>query len=453
MTTKDELQFWVEANDAYKLGNLQDALELFRNVGPYSKILFNIGMIYSRIDDHESSNIMFTQCLQLDQFCAVAYVQKGYACFMLYEYEQAEACFKKALELLLENDFIDYEQLGLKFKLYRCEVLYNIAMCCEQLNDNNGASRYIQEASKHMKTDDHRSVIGSSRRNDNVTLFTVPFSCIFSLSDQKIKNLKKKEFLGEAKLVIDSDGGGPDGPGFIGFTGATAVLDIEVNATTTLARKKTVKEEPKSLLKAASSPLLGKSDYKQPATIGRSQTETKRTPNPPVSRSQTAPRAPPKDSNPRSRDERPRSPPKSREPTETKKIYSRKSSLPTSRAPKVEPDPMPRSKTLGRSRGSGSDSGYEEAGTIRVKIHTDKSTISMNVSQNIKFDQFLDDVCDKMNRNDAPQLCFPDEDDPDTMITVVDDDDFFMVMSTSSKIKHFYIAKEGAKDNDVLDFY
>jgi hypothetical protein len=69
-----------------------------------------------------------------------------------------------------------------------------------------------------------------------VSLFTVPSRCIFKLPAEKAKNLAKKSFLQEGKLVVDT-GFVPSQPQFHGFKGAV-ILNPEVeNQGVTLSRK------------------------------------------------------------------------------------------------------------------------------------------------------------------------------------------------------------------------
>jgi tetratricopeptide (TPR) repeat protein len=99
MITKEELQYWHEGIVHYTKGDLNTALELFQNAGPYSKLWFNIGMIYSRTNDHDSAEIMYSKAIEQDEYMAVGYLQKGYASFMLYDYVAAIKCFQYALSV------------------------------------------------------------------------------------------------------------------------------------------------------------------------------------------------------------------------------------------------------------------------------------------------------------------------------------------------------------------
>jgi tetratricopeptide (TPR) repeat protein len=100
MSTKEEFECWHQATLYFQNGDLKQALELMRQVGPYAKILFNIGMIYLQTQDYESSEIMYSQSIQQDEYLCIGYLQKGYCLFMLYDYEVALKCFTFALQVL-----------------------------------------------------------------------------------------------------------------------------------------------------------------------------------------------------------------------------------------------------------------------------------------------------------------------------------------------------------------
>src|SRR6201996_497266 len=71
----------------------------------------------------------YVEAIKLDQYLAVAYFQQGVSNFLMGDFEEALVNFNDTLLYLRGNNNIDYEQLGLKFKLYSCEVLFNRGLC------------------------------------------------------------------------------------------------------------------------------------------------------------------------------------------------------------------------------------------------------------------------------------------------------------------------------------
>ncbi|KAI8799246.1 hypothetical protein BJ742DRAFT_158384 [Cladochytrium replicatum] len=236
MSTKEELQAWVNGINAYQKEDFTAAIEYFREIGDYSRILFNMAMIYSRLDDHDGAIQIYTRALRADPYLAVAYFQRAYSYFILDDYNSAYDDFSQALDLLLDNDAIDYTQMGLKYQLYRCEILFNRAMSLQQLNADSQANQDLSEARRTIRTPEQRSVIersgGRNAAADSLTLFTVPFDGLFHVREDKLKNLTKKNFLKEAKVVAARDD-----DDFIGFTGAAIMAGVSGQ---TLGRNGTV---------------------------------------------------------------------------------------------------------------------------------------------------------------------------------------------------------------------
>ena len=91
----------------------------------------------------------------MDNFLAVAYFQQGVSNFLVGDFEEALANFNDTLLYLRGNTFIDYEQLGLKFKLFSCEVLFNRGLCYIYLQQMEAGMADLGFAVKEKVTPDH----------------------------------------------------------------------------------------------------------------------------------------------------------------------------------------------------------------------------------------------------------------------------------------------------------
>jgi len=125
MSLKAELETWANALKAYDEEDFDRSLDLFSRIAESSKILTNIGLIYATLGEHELAVEQFNEATKLDKYLAVAYFQCGVSNFLLGRYPMALKDFEEALLYLRGNEAINYEQLGLKFKLYSAEVLFN----------------------------------------------------------------------------------------------------------------------------------------------------------------------------------------------------------------------------------------------------------------------------------------------------------------------------------------
>jgi tetratricopeptide (TPR) repeat protein len=93
--------------------------------------------------------------VRLDQYLAVAYFQQGVSNFLMGDFEEALANFNDTLLYLRGNNNIDYEQLGLKFKLYSCEVLFNRGLCYIYLQQKEAGMQDLSFAAKEKVVPDH----------------------------------------------------------------------------------------------------------------------------------------------------------------------------------------------------------------------------------------------------------------------------------------------------------
>ncbi|CAG8550770.1 4741_t:CDS:2 [Racocetra fulgida] len=120
-------------------------------------------------------------------------------------------------EYLRGNMLIDYEQLGLKFRLYSCEVLFNRGLCYLYLGQTDQGLGDFSFAVKEKQTEEH-DVIDEAIEVQG-----------------KLKNVKTKDYLGKAKLVAAVD---PE-DAFTGFTGAQQQKKAQMSTTSPLNTGKT----------------------------------------------------------------------------------------------------------------------------------------------------------------------------------------------------------------------
>jgi tetratricopeptide (TPR) repeat protein len=97
----------------------------------------------------------YIEAIKLDKYLAVAYFQQGVSNFLMGDFEEALANFNDTLLYLRGNKYIDYEQLGLKFKLYSCEVLFNRGLCYIYLQQVDQGMQDLSFAAKEKAVQDH----------------------------------------------------------------------------------------------------------------------------------------------------------------------------------------------------------------------------------------------------------------------------------------------------------
>lgn len=198
-----------------KEGKDDDALEVYLEApAPSAKMFFNMAKIRALQNDHYWAVKIYQQALSVDPFLAVAYFELGNSKFQLDFYEEAVDYYSSALELLLENDFIDYSQLGLSFQLYRSEIEYNIAQAYIASEDEQVGFMFLKEAEKHCKSDKQAEMIKTAFNSDhgftgiyNSFLFSVdatlhfqPPPSLITLIKEKYNVAKEKALHGQKKV-------------------------------------------------------------------------------------------------------------------------------------------------------------------------------------------------------------------------------------------------------------
>lgn len=111
---------------------------------------------------------------------------------------------------------IDYTQLGLLFKLYSCEVLFNRGLCYIYLQQKQLGMDDLAYAVKEKIVEDH-NVIDEAIQDEaeGYTVFSIPVGVVYRPNEAKVRNLKTKDYLGKARLVAASDRPNPP-PNFWG---------------------------------------------------------------------------------------------------------------------------------------------------------------------------------------------------------------------------------------------
>ncbi|CRL18627.1 Octicosapeptide/Phox/Bem1p [Penicillium camemberti] len=206
MSLKQEIETWVQALDAYDNQEFEESLRCFDQIADTSKILFNCGVIYATLGEHHKAVECYQRAVGLDRYLAIAYFQQGVSNFLIGDFEEALANFNDTLLYLRGNTSIDYEQLGLLFRLFSCEVLFNRGLCYIYLRQMNPGIQDLEYAAKEKVTPDHDVIDDAIRENaDGYTVFSIPVGVLYRPNAAKVKNLKTKDYLGKARLVAASD--------------------------------------------------------------------------------------------------------------------------------------------------------------------------------------------------------------------------------------------------------
>ena len=120
----------------------------------------------------------YQRAIKRDNFLAIAYFQQGVSNFLAGDFEEALANFNDTLRYLRGNRYINYEQLGLKFRLFSCEVLFNRGLCYIYLQQKIAGMNDLQYASQEKVTPDVHDVIDEAIKDNAEVSCLDPISVI-----------------------------------------------------------------------------------------------------------------------------------------------------------------------------------------------------------------------------------------------------------------------------------
>ncbi|KAJ7615986.1 hypothetical protein FB45DRAFT_841633 [Roridomyces roridus] len=206
LSLKERLDTWAEALEAYDAGDLERALDLFSRLPKSSIMLTNLGLIHAALGEHEAAVERFIEATKRDPYLAVAYFQCGVSNFILARYDFAYRDFREAFQHLRGNDFINYEQIGLKFKLLPAEILFNRGLCRLRLGERVEGLKDLCEAKRVRATKEHDLIADAIRsEGEGYTVFSVAQGVCYRPSAKKLANAASKDYMGEARLIAAVD--------------------------------------------------------------------------------------------------------------------------------------------------------------------------------------------------------------------------------------------------------
>ncbi|KAF7341802.1 P-type phospholipid transporter [Mycena sanguinolenta] len=246
LSLKGKLKVWAAALRAYDQEDFATALDLFSRIPKSSIIFTNMGLIHAALGEHEAAVGRFIQATLKDPYLAVAYFQCGVSNFLLQHYDLAYRDFREALRHLRDNQTIDYEQIGLNFKLFPAEVLFNKGLCLILLGQLHKGLADLESARELKATKDHDIIDDAIRRcGRGYTVFSIPRGICYRPSEKKLEGAKSRDFMGEARLIaaIDLDDTS---------TGFSGVERMRLGRSATTAKEKEPRRQPGPLPRSAS---------------------------------------------------------------------------------------------------------------------------------------------------------------------------------------------------------
>ncbi|XP_074066711.1 NADPH oxidase activator 1 [Macrotis lagotis] len=205
MSYRDLVQGWHDAVQAWDRKDWTLALELFFRIKePSSKICFNIACVYLLTGNTEAALQALDQTVSKDSCLAVGFFLRGVVHFQLERFSEALSDYDLALVNLRNNTFIDYKQLGLRYKLQAWEVLYNMGAVQCQLGLWEEATKSLEKAIS-KRTEGSSAILEAAldqiRKRIFLDLLQFPKDEIFRPRKKDVEQLNSMDFLGKPKVI------------------------------------------------------------------------------------------------------------------------------------------------------------------------------------------------------------------------------------------------------------
>ncbi|NXJ63882.1 NCF2 factor, partial [Rostratula benghalensis] len=220
MSLVETIRLWQEGVCAADRKEWRAALDAFTAVqNPPAKICFNIGCVHLVLGKLAEAEEAFTRSIVCDKHLAVAYFQRGTVFYQRQNHEKAIKDFKEALAQLRGNQLIDYKILGLRYKLFACEILYNIGLVYATIEDWKKAEEHLTLAMSMKSEPQHNKIdrameailhcdFSVLQKQKLCDLVAIPTGKLFRPNEKQVAQLEKKDYLGKATVVasvVDKD--------------------------------------------------------------------------------------------------------------------------------------------------------------------------------------------------------------------------------------------------------
>ncbi|MEE6495906.1 hypothetical protein FKM82_002178 [Ascaphus truei] len=249
MALVEIMRLWSEGVSAADKGDWTGALHSFTSItDPRAKICFNIGcchLVTGALHDAEKA---FTLTIERDKHLAVGYFQRGSVFFKMGHYNSALDDWSRSFTEMRGNQLIDYRILGLTFKLYSCEILYNMALAHAKLGEWAKSEERLlfalsQKAEPRQSTKIEKAMQDILKQKDFAPV-EMPQGRMFQPNQRQVEQLEKKDYLGKALVVasiVDKDS-------FSGFAPLQPQADVPSQRPKTPEILRTLQGEPHRVL-------------------------------------------------------------------------------------------------------------------------------------------------------------------------------------------------------------
>ncbi|XP_029960604.1 NADPH oxidase activator 1 [Salarias fasciatus] len=201
------LKLWDQSVQAVDAKDWQGALAKLDQISePTSRTLFNAASAHLALGQFYEALRALDLTIAKDERLAVGFFQRAAVMMQIDRLEEALTDCIWAQKHMRGNAVIDYKQLGLRFKLYSWQVLYNAAAVYCRMNQWDQANDMLLTATQERGGGGGRGgnievALESVARKEILEPLVVPEGVVFRPSKQHMEQLQQRDFLGKAKVI------------------------------------------------------------------------------------------------------------------------------------------------------------------------------------------------------------------------------------------------------------
>ncbi|XP_031156772.1 NADPH oxidase activator 1-like isoform X1 [Sander lucioperca] len=199
------LRLWDEAVQAVDAKDWHGALSKLEEISePTSRILFNAASAHLVLGQLALALKALDLAIAKDARLAVGFFQRAAVMMQIDRLEEALSDCIWAQKHMRGNMVIDYRQLGLRFKLYSWQVLYNAAAVYCRMGLWEQAKEVLLTASQERggsRGGNIEVALDSVLREEVLAPLLVPEDVVFRPRKQDVEQLQQRDFLGKSKVI------------------------------------------------------------------------------------------------------------------------------------------------------------------------------------------------------------------------------------------------------------
>ncbi|XP_066514430.1 neutrophil cytosol factor 2-like isoform X1 [Hoplias malabaricus] len=199
------IRLWDEAVRAVDNRDWQGALAKLNQISePTSRTLFVTSSVYIALGQLNPAIKSLDQVIAKDERLAVGFFQRAAVHMMADRLNEALGDCIWAQKHMRENAVIDYKQIGLRYKLYSWQVLYNTAAVQCRMGQWEKAGEILLAASQERggRGAQVDLAMDSIARKEVIDPLFVPEGTVFRPRKQEVEEIQPRDFLGKSEVII-----------------------------------------------------------------------------------------------------------------------------------------------------------------------------------------------------------------------------------------------------------